>query len=417
MTDIKALKILSAGFKVLYVEDEPELRNAVGTYLKKIFESVDVAENGKEGLKKFQEYHYDIVITDIEMPCMNGLEMAAEMKVLVPDQEIIIISAYTDSEYFMDAIRLGINGYIIKPVNYEQINMTLYKSVQNLTQIQENMMYKAHLEEMVEERTQELMALEKEKIKNFEKTLFALVEMIEARDSYTAGHSQRVAGYSRMIAQKMGRSDVECELLYRAGILHDIGKIVTPDSILLKPGKLNGMEYKLIQEHVKVGYNLLSRIPMYKEMAEVIVYHHEHYNGMGYPHGAKGEEIPFLSRIMIVADAFDAMTTNRIYKGKKDVAQAVEEIKMFSGKQFDPEVVETAVEVLSTLEIPDSVNQLPMTEIEKERFAYFYRDQVTNAYNADYLTFTLNQKRIGKKSCFLHMVSLHNLGLYNKNHG
>lgn len=417
MTDIKALKSLAGGFKVLYVEDEPEVRNSVGIYLQKIFDSVDIAEDGKEGLKKFQEHHYDIVITDIEMPRMNGLEMAAEMKVLVPDQEIIIISAYTDPAYFLDAIRLGINGYIIKPVNYEQINMTLYKSVENLTQFRENMMYKTHLEEMVEERTRELMVLERDKIRNFEKTLLALIEMIEARDSYTAGHSQRVAGYSRMIAQKMGRSDAECELLYQAGILHDIGKIVTPDSILLKPGKLNDLEYKLIQEHVKVGYDLLSKIPMYKEMAEIIAYHHEHYNGMGYPYGAKGEEIPFLSRIMIVADAFDAMTTNRIYKGKKDVAEAIEEIKVLSGKQFDPEVVETAVEILSKIEIPDSVNQLPMTEIEKERFAYFYRDQVTNAYNADYLIFILKRKNIEKKPCFLKMVSLHNLGLYNKNYG
>ena len=281
MINVKTLKLLASGFRVLYIEDELELRNAVGTYLRKIFNYVDTAESGQSGLKKFQENNYDIVITDILMPHMNGLEMAAKIKVLAPEQEIIIISAYAEPSYFLDAIRLGINGYIIKPVNYEQVNMTLYKTVNKLTRFQENIMYKEHLEEMVEKRTKALIELEEEKIRNFEKTLLAFVEMIEDRDTYTGGHSQRVADYSKLIAQKMGRSDAECDLLHQAGILHDIGKIVTPDSILLKPGKLNGLEYKLIQEHVKVGYDLLSKIPMYKEIAEIIFYHHEHYDGGG----------------------------------------------------------------------------------------------------------------------------------------
>jgi len=417
MTDVKALKSLAGDFKILYVEDESELRNAVGTYLQKIFDSVDTAENGKEGLKKYQEHHYDIVITDIQMPYMNGLEMVAEIKVLDPEQEIIIISAYAEPSYFLDAIRLGINGYIIKPVNYEQMNMTLYKSVRKLTQFRENIMYKAHLEEMVESRTKALMVLEEEKIRNFEKTLLSFVEMIEERDTYTGGHSQRVANYSKLIAQKMGRSDEECDLLYQAGILHDIGKVVTPDNILFKPEKLNDLEYKLIQMHVKVGYDLLSKIPMYKEIAEIIVYHHEHYDGQGYPAGAKGDEIPFLSRIMMVADAFDAMTTNRIYKGRKDTAKAIEELTAFSGKQFHPEVVESAVEVLSNIEVPDSVSQLPTTEIERERFAYFFRDQVTNAYNADYLNFILNQNYYEKKYIYLNALYLHNFTLYSQKHG
>ncbi len=417
MTDIKALKSLARDFKILYIEDESELRNAVGTYLRKIFDSVDTAENGKEGLKNYQEHHYDIVITDIQMPYMNGLQMAAEIKVLAPEQEIIIISAYSEPSYFLDAIRLGINGYIIKPVNYEQMNMTLYKSVRKLTQFRENIMYKTHLEEMVEARTKALMVLEKEKIRNFEKTLFSFVEMIENRDTYTGGHSQRVANYSKLIAQKMGRSDEECDLLYQAGILHDIGKVVTPDNVLFKPGKLNDLEYKLIQGHVKVGYDLLSKIPMYKEIAEIIVYHHEHYDGGGYPIGAKGDEIPFLSRIMMVADAFDAMTTNRIYKGRKNIAKAIEELRAFSGKQFHPEVVESAVEVLSNVKVPDSINQLPTTEIEKERFAYFFRDKVTNAYNADYLNFILNQNYYEKKYICLNALYLHNFTPYNQKHG
>jgi len=417
MTDTKALKSLAGNFKILYVEDEMELRDAVGAYLRKIFNHVDMAEDGQRGLKKYQENNYDIVITDILMPNMNGLEMAAEIKVLTPEQEIIIISAYAEPSYFMDAIRLGINGYIIKPVDYEQMNMILYQSVMKLTRFRENIMYKEDLEKLVEKRTEVLMEMKEEKIRNFEKTLLAFVEMIEDRDTYTGGHSQRVANYSKLIAQKMERSNEECDLIYQAGILHDIGKVVTPDNLLFKPGKLNDLEYKLIQEHVKVGYELLSKIPMYKEIAEIMFYHHERYDGKGYPSGAKGDDIPFLSRIMIVADAFDAMTTNRIYKGRKDTAEAIKELKAFSGKQFHPEVVESAVKVLSNVKIPYLVNQLPVTEIERERFAYFFRDQVTNAYNADYLNFILNQNYHEGKHIFLNALYLHNFTPYNQKYG
>jgi len=417
MTDIKSLKSLAGEYKVLYIEDEPELRDAVGTYLRTKFNHVDSAEDGQLGLKKFQATNYDIIITDILMPNMNGLEMAAEIKLLSPEQEIIIISAYSEPSYFLDTIRLGINGYIIKPINYEQMNMTLHKSVMNLTQLRENMMYKTHLEEMVEARTKALMLLEEEKIRNFEKTLVSFVKMIEERDTYTGGHSQRVANYSKLIAQHMGRSDEECELLYQAGILHDIGKVVTPDNVLLKPGKLNDLEYRLIRDHVKVGYDLLSKIPMYKEIAEIIVYHHEHYDGGGYPNGSKGDEIPFLSRIMMIADAFDAMTTNRIYKGRKNTTKAIEELITLSGKQFHPEVVESAVEVFSNIKVPDSTNQLPTTEIERERFAYFYRDQVTNAYNDDYLNFVLNKNYFEKKFYCVNLISMHNFAQYNKKYG
>jgi len=218
--------------------------------------------------------------------------------------------------------------------------------------------------------------------------------MIEGRDTYTGGHSQRVANYCRMIAEKMDCSPEECDLIYRAGILHDVGKITTPDAILLKPGKLSELEFKLIQEHVTESYRILLQIPMYKDMAEIIICHHERYDGQGYPNGVKSDEIPFLARIMIIADAFDAMTTNRIYKGRKDTLSAIEELKALSGKQFHPEVVESAVEVLSNIEAPEVINQLPTTEIEKERFSYFYRDQLTNAYNSDYLNFILNRNNI-----------------------
>ncbi len=416
MNDIKELRELAGDLTLLYVEDEVELRTAVVGYLRKIFDRVDIAEDGQSGLKKFQEHQYDIVITDILMPYMNGLEMAAEIKQIDPEQEIVIASAYSEPIYFLDAIRLGISGYIIKPIDYEQMNMTLYKSTLRLTRFHENIRYKEHLEELVEQRTLEKLQLEYDQVDNFEHTLTSLVALIEQRDTYTGGHSQRVADYSKLIAEEMGRSPEECTLLYRAGILHDIGKVATPDTVLLKPGKLTKLEFNLIKEHVTVGYDMLQKIPMYRSMAEIIRHHHERFDGTGYPDGLKGNEIPVLAQVMIVADAFDAMTTNRIYKGRKSVEGAFTELRSYSGTQFHPPVVDAAMRVLGKVDITTNTSQLPTTEIEKERFSYFYRDQVTEAYNQSYLDFILNRNFYEKEYSSLCILYLHNFNSYNQSH-
>jgi len=415
--DISYLKKISKYVRVLFVEDDEEMRDAVGEYLQKIFRHVTTAKDGQEGLKLFQEQRFDIVLTDIQMPYMNGLEMAKEIKTINPNQEIIIISAHSEKAYFLDAIRIGINGFIPKPVDSIQMNQILYKSIFNVNNYKENIQYKKNLEQQVEKRTRQTLALEEEKIENFEKTLTSFVTMIEDRDTYTGGHSQRVANYSLLIAKKMQCTTEQCDLIYRAGILHDIGKITTPDSILLKPGKLNDLEYKIIQQHVTESYNILLKIPMYKEMADIIVCHHERYDGSGYPKGLKSGEIPFLARIMIIADAFDAMTTNRIYKARKDTKMAIEELKALSGIHFHPEIINSAVEVLAEIQNIEIYHQLPKTDIEKARFSYFYRDQLTNAYNSDYLDFILNRNSFEKKYLCINSIQMHNFHHYNEKHG
>ena len=417
MLNLKELKNITKTLTLLYVEDEDELRESVQTYLNKLFTNIIIAKNGQEGLELYKKQQCDIVVSDINMPIMNGLDMAEKIKEINPDQEIIIISAYSDSSYFLDSIRIGISGYIIKPIDYAQMNRELFKSANSLAQLKENLNYKQNLEKMVEQRTKQILDMETEKIKNFETTILSFIEMIEDRDTYTGGHSQRVATYARLIAQEMGQSKEDCELLYKAGIIHDIGKIATPDTILLKPGKLNNLEYKLIQEHVSVGYKLLSKIPMYKKHADIIIGHHERYDGTGYPNGLKGDEISLLSHILLVADAFDAMTTNRIYKGRKNIENAIRELKELSGKQFDPKVAQVAVKVLSNIEIPQVVTQLPKTEIEKERFSYFFRDQVTDAYNYDYLNFIIEHNTLNDEYCYVYKLYLHNFNNFNNSKG
>ncbi len=263
-------------------------------------------------------------------------------------------------------------------------------------------------------RAKELL---EDKIKDYEQHIFSLVNIIEKRDSYTAGHTQRVAKYSLLIAKQMGFNDEKLDDLYRACMLHDIGKISTPDSILLKPGKLTPLEYEIIKEHVVVSYELLNEVDIYKNIAEIVRHHHEHYDGSGYPQGLKGDEIPILSQIMTVADAFDAMTTNRIYKTRKSVDVALKELQKLSGKQFHSEIVNAALIALKDVTIEMEISQRPKSKIEKERFSYFYKDQITDVYNKDYLEFVLayNNTDEFNMRC-INTLSLHNFSQYNKKH-
>lgn len=262
-----------------------------------------------------------------------------------------------------------------------------------------------------------LARLTAEQTENYEQTLFSLVNMIEQRDTYTAGHTSRVASYCQLIAMEMGLDEQETEKLQKAAILHDIGKIATPDSVLLKPGKLTPLDYDLIKLHALAGYQMLSQIKMYKELAEIIRHHHERFDGNGYPDGLKGDTTPLLARIMIVADSFDAMTTNRIYKPRKEISEAIEELQTLRETQFDPHVVNAAVKVLANVHIPSSITQLPQTTLEKRRFAYFFNDKLTGLYNEDYLKIILqNNQDLYEYKC-LYLLHLQNVQDFNKREG
>jgi len=417
MVDLKSLKELTKNLKVLYVEDDVSIGQTMVQYLEKFFSLVVYAANGLEGLQKYQLQRFDIVITDLSMPKMNGLDMLEQIKELNESQAVLITTAHSESDYMFGAIKAGIDGYIIKPFDFIQLNRELFKIAQKLQKFKENEKYKLHLQEMVDKKTSELRHLVDFQNDNYEKTLFSMVEMIEQRDTYTAGHSKRVAEYSQRIAKEMGFSDEDCTMIHQAGILHDVGKIATPDAVLLNPNSLNDIEYKLIQEHVEVSYRLLNNIPMFKALAEIVHSHHERYDGTGYPLALKGDEIVPLARIMIVADAFDAMTTNRIYKARKNVKEALRELVELSSKQFHPEVVEAALIALKDTEIDENINQLPKSKLEEERFAYFYKDTLSEAYNQNYLDVVLMKNSYDAEYKNIEVFLLKDFSKYNKNNG
>ena len=416
MTDIKKLKELSEGFSVLYVEDDDSIRNSMHVYLKKFFFKVVAAEDGVEGLDLYKKETFDIVITDLSMPKMNGLEMITNLKRINPKQPVLVTSAHSESDYMIGAIKAGIEGYVIKPFDFHQLNQELMKIVEKLHLILKNRNYQDNLEEMVQKKSDELTKILEYENENYEQTLYSMVEMIEERDTYTAGHSKRVAEYAKLIAQEMHYTKEECTKIYQAGILHDIGKVATPDTVLLNPKKLNEIEYKLIQEHVGVGYKLLNHVPMFKELSEIVKSHHERYDGKGYPEGLSGEEINPLSQIMIVADAFDAMTTSRIYKARKSLKDAMDELITLSGVQFHPSVVVAAVKALKSIHIDKNISQLPTTVLEQERFAYFYKDTITHAYNPNYLDVVLMKNGFEKEFSFMYIFYLKNFSSFNNDY-
>jgi len=273
------------------------------------------------------------------------------------------------------------------------------------------------LDILVLKRTKELQEAQKEIVKSYRDIILAMVNLTEMRDAYTAGHTKRVAEYSKLIAIKMGYSSEDVELLYDAAILHDIGKIVTPDSVLLKPASLNLKEFDIIKQHVVTGSTILSEIKLYENLVDIVKHHHEHYDGSGYPDGLRSDEIPPLSRIIAVADAFDAMTTNRIYKPRKDLAVALEELKSLSGIYYEPNVVIAAVEVLQNIQINLDITQWPNSTIEEERLSQFFKDPLTHLYNLKYLQIILKYASNEQQYTCANIVSIENFTKFNNTHG
>lgn len=267
-------------------------------------------------------------------------------------------------------------------------------------------------------KEEHIQALHEERLKSYESFIEALVNMIEQRDTYTAGHTERVATYARMIAEEMELPEKEIEKLVAAAKLHDIGKVVTPDSILLKPGSLAPLEYELIKQHVVAGYDVLVTVNLYTELAEIMRYHHERYDGSGYPDGKKGGDIPLMGYILGVADSFDAMTTNRIYKPRKDVESALRELGELSGTWYHPAVVNAAVKVLKNVEIDTSISQMSgLSALEQERMSYFFKDRLTKLYNEDYFAMLLTGRGRHPKPKWIWIVSFVDFHSYNKLNG
>lgn len=322
------------GKKHLYIIDDSRtiLKFAegalIGAYRISLFQS------GRDALEQMHNDCPDLVLLDINMPQMDGYTVFRRMKdstelCKIP---VIFLTADTKQESEVMGLEMGAMDYITKP--FEPLVMQ-----SRIARILELDDLRKHLEKLVEEKTDEIE-------KTFIQAITTITYAVDAKDRYTKGHSVRVAQYCLAIAKKLNWSKQDCLNIYYTALLHDIGKIGIPDTILNKPVKLTDEEYSLIRNHTIMGANILRPITMVPGVCDGAQYHHERYDGKGYPYGLAGDEIPYVARIIGIADAYDAITSNRIYEKGRGEEYAVNELKKGRGKQFDPYLTDVMLSII-----------------------------------------------------------------------
>lgn len=328
--------------KILIADDEADIRELLGDFLESEGYECILAVNAFEALAKYKEHNdIDLVMSDIRMPGKTGLELLSDIKEIDDDVMVIMISAVKDIESAISAMSKGAYDYVAKPFKLTEVVLIAKKAIEKRKLILQNKEYQRSLERMVAERTIELQNALEALDKTYIFTLRALVTALDTRDEETQGHSMRVVKYTLKLAELMNWGDKErLKHLEYGALLHDIGKIGIPDPILRKPGKLTKEEWDVMKTHPDVGYKILHKIEFLEEPSQVVLHHHERFDGSGYPSGLKGHDIPIGSRIFAVADTVDAMTSERPYRSALSFEEASNELLKFSGIQFDPIVVD-----------------------------------------------------------------------------
>jgi response regulator RpfG family c-di-GMP phosphodiesterase len=324
--------------RILVVDDEPEIREVLCALLSDDYlcESVGSAE---EALSFLSVREFDLIISDIMMSGMSGLEMVPKVLALSPDAVVVMISGVQTIESAIKALRAGAFDYIMKPFDLRQVEAAVSRALEHHELRVAKRRYENHLEELVRERTEQLDDALASVEEAYRSTLKALAHALETRDAETHGHSERVVTFSLRLGRELGLEASQMRSLEFGSLLHDIGKIGVPDAILRKPAKLTEEEWIKMREHPLHGQAILRGIAFLEGAARVVAQHHEKWDGSGYPLGLRGDQIDLNARIFAVADAFDAMTSDRVYRQGKPYEAAAEELGLFSGKQFDPQVV------------------------------------------------------------------------------
>jgi response regulator RpfG family c-di-GMP phosphodiesterase len=317
----------------LIVDDQERLRQALVRKLQWAGMQCREASSGGEALRALEAERADVLISDIQMPEMSGVELLTTVRERWPDIAAIMVTGVDDVATAVSCLQLGAFDYITKPFQLDEVQARVERALEKRRLLLENRTYQDRLAELVQHQAQRIEEL-------FLEGVQTLVQALEAKDAYTRGHSARVSAYSRAIAQRLAVHEADVQMITLGAELHDVGKIGVREEVLRKAGALTAEEYAHIMEHTVIGERILA--PLLKHapaVLSIVRSHHERWDGHGLPDGAAGDAISMHARVVSVADAFDAMTSGRPYRAGRPVDVALAELQKGSGVQFDPDVV------------------------------------------------------------------------------
>jgi response regulator RpfG family c-di-GMP phosphodiesterase len=346
--------------KILIVDDEANVRSLLRSHLEKAGVECISSPDAFDALDRIKDERFSLVISDIMMPGMSGMELLRLAKRQDPETAFIMITGFMDLNTAIDSLRTGAFDFITKPFELTAIQRAVNRALERRRLLIENRYYQEELERKVRERTFELNKALHDVEESYKITLEALVDALDAREHETQAHSLRVREYTLTLAGVLSLNQEDLVPIGRGALLHDVGKIGVRDSILLKPGKLSESEWAEMRKHPQIGYEILKNIEFLASAAMIVLCHQERWDGQGYPNGLHGPDIPLGARIFAVVDTLDAMTSNRPYRKALSFDAAREEIRACAGTQFDPRVAEAFLDMPpnSWIDIRDSVNRL-----------------------------------------------------------
>jgi response regulator RpfG family c-di-GMP phosphodiesterase len=326
---------------ILIVDDDRQVREVLHQIFMSAGYNCLLANDGREGVEVFKAGRPPLIVTDLKMPVMTGIELLQQVRALDGDVAVIVLTGAADVKTAIESLKLGAYDFIMKPVNVDELLIAADRAFERRQLLIERREYHELLERRVVEATRDLASAYRQLQETYHATLEALGSALDTRDVGTEAHSRRVHGYALATAREHRVPEADLTDLAHGVLLHDIGKIGIPDAILLKPSPLTPEEWQIMRRHPEIGKALIEKIPFLRGAVPIVYAHHEKWDGSGYPRGLRGADIPLGARIFMVVDAFDAMTFDRPYSVAKPFDLAKAEIKRCAGTHFDPAVVES----------------------------------------------------------------------------
>ncbi len=333
--------------RVLVVDDEEVIRLLIHDALSTDF-AIAMVDSAEDAAPYLVHHPPDVLLVDKNLPGMSGIDLLRQSKALRPESEVIVITGYASLGSSIEALRLGAYDYLIKP--FDDIEIIVEK-VRRAGEKKDMARERRELNEQVMATNKKLRFAHDRLKKSYIQTLSSMITALEARDAYTRGHSDRVADYTAMIGRAMGITGESFNNLVDGARLHDLGKIGIRETVLHKTSALTNEEYAHIKTHPSIGADIIGKMEAYRHLVSMVRHHHERFDGMGYPDGLVGKSIPLQARIISVADAFDAMTSERPYRRTRTPNEALKEIREVAGTQLDPMVVKTFLSIQSQLDV------------------------------------------------------------------